>query len=69
MLGRARIRYRVARGAGHSILQSLRFALFKLRPPAIQRQIDDQNRALFTELKRKRDNGAVHDRDSTPPPT
>jgi hypothetical protein len=67
MLRSARIRYRVARGAGHSILQSLGFALFKLRPPAIQRQIDDQNRVLFTKLKRKRDNGAAQDRDSIPP--
>jgi hypothetical protein len=63
----ARIRYRVAHGAGHSILQSLGFALFKLRPPAVQRQIDDQNRVLLTELRRKRDNGVAHDRDSTPP--
>lgn len=60
MLRSARIRYRVARGAGHSILQSLGFALLKLRPSAVQRQIDCQNSALLTELKRKRDNCETH---------
>jgi hypothetical protein len=66
MLRSARIRYRLARSAGHSILQSLGFALFKLRP-SVQRQIDCQNRALLTELKRKRDDGAECDRDYSPP--
>jgi hypothetical protein len=33
----ARIRYRVARGAGHSFLHSLGFALFNLRSPVVQK--------------------------------
>jgi hypothetical protein len=45
MLRNARTRYRVARSAGHSVLHSLGFALFNLRPPAVRRQIDDENHA------------------------
>jgi len=67
MLRNARTRYRVARSAGHSGLHSLGFALFHLRPPAVRRQIDDENHALLIDLKRKLDEGG-HNRDAPPPP-
>jgi hypothetical protein len=67
MLRKVRIRYQVARGAGHSILLSLAFALVKLRPSAVRRQIDDENRALIMDLKKTWDEGSAPDRDATPP--
>ncbi len=36
------IRYRIARGAGQSVLHSLAFALFKQSPTEIQLQTDAQ---------------------------
>jgi hypothetical protein len=69
MLRNARTRYLVARSAGHSGLHSLGFALFHLRPPAVRRQIDDENHALLIDLKRKLDEGAGRDRDAPPPPS
>jgi len=68
MLRNARTRYRVAWSAGHSVLHSLGFALFNLRPPAVRRQIDDENHALLIDLKRKLDKGAGCDRDAPLPP-
>jgi hypothetical protein len=67
MLRNAQTRYRVARSSGQSVLHSLGFALFNLRPPAVRKQIDDGNHALLIDLKRKLDGG--HDRDARPPPT
>jgi hypothetical protein len=68
MLRNPRTLYRVARSAGHSVLHALGFALFNLRPPAVRRQIDDENHALLIDLKRKLDEGTGHDRDAPPPP-
>jgi hypothetical protein len=52
MLRNVRMRYCVARQAGHSSLHSLGFALFKQRPPSVRKQIDDENRLLL-DFKKK----------------
>jgi hypothetical protein len=66
MLRNGRARYRAARSTGHSALHSLGFALFNLRPPAVRRQIDAENKALRVDLKRKL-NGRY--RDAPRPPS
>jgi hypothetical protein len=68
MLRKARIRYRVARGAGQSILHSLRFALLNVRPPAVRKRIEDENRALRVGLREKMGRGARDESGPTPPP-
>jgi hypothetical protein len=53
MLRRMLIRYRLARRAGRSILDSL-LALFIRKPPS-EKQTDDENRARLMELKKRWD--------------
>jgi hypothetical protein len=67
MLRNAQIRYRVARGAGQSILHSLGFALFNVRPPAVRKRIEDENRALRVDLREKMGRGARDGSGPSPP--
>jgi hypothetical protein len=47
------MRYRFARGAGYSILRSLAFSLFYLKPPDIQKQLDEST-SRFMEFQKER---------------